>query len=609
MRRLFVLAMVLGTLAALPAAAASAEPAWTRLDIPITQLPTGFDLVGLPGRQALVYWTDTEMRVTERAPGGAFSTPQKISETYQSQMAFAPNGDGVIVANTQSGTLTGFRPAGGPPSALTAFGGSAHASMAVGVDANGKALAAIRTTDGKLRVSERAAGAAATFSTPVQTQNDESVTLVQSVFPPYLEPVLDADGAAAIVFSSTNQQLRVVTRTAGGAFGASAAMPGTPDAMPAFARNRAGDAVLVWSEGVFIKASYRSRGGTFGPGEVIHSANEGMVETKPVAAVDGAGRVVAAWSTAKQGTFECDPRDRYRMRTAFRATNGTWTVKPDRPGQLPVVAASDTADAAAARFLLVYRRIDPRLNECTAGLATRRIVGEVGAFDAVAAPLVLPGQTAEDDGASNYTHIAAMTPAGDGITLFESDQNDVEVAAFEGGGTATPPIDDADETPPAKDDKTVVPGDGGTNNAPLGFQGTGPSGARGPDVGARQAGGTLAVDPRIFSPVPPPVPVAQLAGGIPLTLGCASACALTVSGQVQLGSGGAARAAKVSRIRLKGMTVRLKAGERRKVRVKLPKRAITQIKRAVRRRQRAVAVLTISAPGAKPKTITVRFRR
>lgn len=614
MRRPLVLAVVLATVAALPAPAVAADPAWTKLDVPFTGLPQSFDLAGLPGRQMLVYWHNPNsepaanhgMRVVERVPGGAFSAPQEIAETFQSGIAFAPSGDGVTFENRNPGTRTGFRPAGGPPTVPAAFG-SGHDAMAVAVASNGKALAAIRTTDGKLRVSDRPAGAAAAFGTPVQTQNDEASTKPSGFFPAFLAPVLDADGAAVIAFSSTGDQLKVVARPAGGSFGAAVNAPVPAGTLPAVASNQAGDAFMVWKEGGVVKGSYRPRGGTFGPAEVVHDSTAlGTVESPPVAAIDGSGRVFAAWSTTRGGSFACDPGDRYRMRTAFRAAGGGWSVKPDRHGQAPVVAATDTATPAAARFLLMYRRIDPRIGDC-GDLDQRRVVGEVSAYDAVAAPVVLPGQLADDNGSLSQPYAAAMTPAGEGLVLFSRDTGGSVVAAFE-GGDGDGGTDEENESPPAEE-KPVVPGDGGANNAPVGFTGAGPSGARGPDVGAAPAGGTLGVDPRIFSPVPPPVRVSQLAGGIPLTLGCAGACGLTVSGQVQVGSGGSARAAKVSRIRLKALTVRLKAGERRRVKVKLPKRAIAGIKRAVRRRQRAVAVLTISAPGAKPRRLTVRFRR
>ena len=615
MRRPFAVVAVLATVATLPAPASAADPSWQRLDVPFAFLPQVVTLTALPGRQAMVYYHNPVgepsqnhgTRIVERTPGTGFSAPQEIGGNAVTASGFADNGDAVIVDNGYPGTSTGFRPAGGPPLALTAFGAD-HDLMAVDVDPAGKALGAVRTTGGKLRVTDRPAGSGSAFATPVQTQNDEAATRAFGVLPPYLAVALDPNGAAAVAFGSTGDQVKTVTRAAGGSFGAAVNAPTPAGTFPTFAANRAGDAVLMWKEGAIVKSSFRPRGGAFGAAQIVQTLTENRVaDAHPAAAIDGNGRVFAAWPTSRTGTYTCDPLERYRMFSAFRDTAGTWSVKPDRPGQFPVVAAADTTDMGG-RFVLAYTRVDPRLTGCP-DLSARRVVAEVGTYDTVPVPAVLPAQQADDEGVYHNAAAAAVTPAGDAVVAYDTDENDGEAAAFEvpAAGEET---DDEDESPVAKpEEKPVIPGDGGANNAPLGFQGSGPSGARGPDVGSHQVGGTLQADPRIFSPVPPPVRVSQLNQGIPLTLSCAVACGITVTGQVQTGSGGSARAAKVSRVRLEAMTVRLKAGERRKVRVKLPKKAVSAIRRAVRKRQRAVAVLTITAPGAKPKTLTVKFRR
>ena len=606
MRRPLAAAAVLATVAAAPAPASAADPSWQRLDVPFGYLPPAISLTGLPGRQAMVYYHNPigepqashGTRIVERVPGGAFSAPQEIGRTTLTGAVFADSGDSVVVENTTSSTKTGFRPAGGPPAPLAAFAQSTW----LGADANaaGAALAAFRTASNRLNVSDRPAGAAASFAPPATVPGDPEV--VSAGFFPFVAPVLDADGSAAVLFSATGSQLKAVYRTGTGAFGGAVAVAVPAGVWPRLATNQAGDAALVWRDGAAVRVAYRPRGETFGAAETVVAHGDGRTpDADPVAAIDGSGRVFAAWPTNRPGTYACDTIDRYRLVTAFRATSGAWSVKPDRPGQQPVVAASGATDPAAARFLVAYQRPDPRLAGCP-GFPTRRVVAELGAFDAVPAPEILPAQEAGDEGVYNIPGAAAVTPAGQAVVAYDTDHNDGEAAAFEvparGGQTKV------DETPVAKDDKPVIVRD----EAPVGFTGSGPSGARGPDVGARQSGGTLGVDPRIFSPVPPPVRVSRLGQGIPVTLGCALACAITVSGQVQVGSGRAARAAKVSRIALKATTVRLKAGERRTVRVKVPRRAVGKIRRAVRRRQRAVALLTIAAPGARPRTLRVKLR-
>jgi hypothetical protein len=181
--------------------------------------------------------------------------------------------------------------------------GSAHAISDPGEDArsprvavgqNGEAVAVWVGSDGSHRRVQAAFRPKGGSFGPSQTISDPGQQASEPA-----EVAVDRHGGAVAVWQSSDGRIQAAFRPKGGGFGGAQTLsdPGGGAFGARIAMDKDGDAVAVWqrfdgSNGR-IQAAFRPRGGTFGPAETISAAGRTAIE--PDVAMDDAGNAIAVW--------------------------------------------------------------------------------------------------------------------------------------------------------------------------------------------------------------------------------------------------------------------------------------------------------------------------
>lgn len=315
-----------------------------------------------PSGEALAAWRRTAagdvVRVVGRAPGGAFGGPADLSEPG----AFAPRaaiarGGGAVVAwlrfDPEAGAIVvemARRAPGGAftaPERVSGAGGDALALTAA-VDADGRVAVAWNQSDGRTStvwsaVGTLAGGLGAPMALSVAGRDayDPRVALTPS-------------GTALVAWTgSDGADTRIqLAEIVGGVAGEPAALSaaGASAAEPRLAVDGGGTAVVAWRRGApggdRVQASVRPPGGPAGPPADLSAA--GSPAAEPAIAVDAAGRVAVAWRRADGS----DPR----VQVATRDPGAAAAVGADVSTRGVVVDDPGVALDGAGNGVVVWRR-------------------------------------------------------------------------------------------------------------------------------------------------------------------------------------------------------------------------------------------------------------
>jgi hypothetical protein len=561
---------------------------WTATDPPFSADPNGIGLRYDPLGDLFAGANEAPYHVKVRPPGGVFGSPfgtpsaGNLPATY----AFDDAGDAVVVSsNNNTSVDAAWRPAGpssalGPPQAV----GAGASLPNIAVDPAGNALAAWATSDGKVTFADRPTGAGSSFGTPAHPTGDPVASAPFSVNYAVVTPILDPGGSAALVYTTfdpgPSYTLHAVYRSGPGAFTTAATTVAGPISFPSVVSDRAGDAIAVWSSGTTVLASYRPSGGVFGAPETVGTSTVSNSGTGAV--MLGDGRVAAVWNTT--GPLTCNSTGRIAM--AFR-TAGVWSATSSIPGGASSLSTGRTGD----HYLLAYAYGD--CNDNPPAGTIRAAFEPFGTLDATLS-VAVPGQVPADD---NGFPTAAMDPAGNGFVLYHVISQDpgspsLRAAVSEDatpGPTASP-------TPGATATPTATP-----RSTPTPSPTPSPSGDP--------------ADALLDSVV-----VIDYSGGYPSTITVSAkclanldACAIEYGGYVGTGTvpnpRAAAAKAKGFRVKLKRVKATVAAGKTKQVKIKLPKRARSRIRAALKKHVKVHAVLTVKVNGhrrAKPLVITLK---
>jgi hypothetical protein len=609
---LLLLTALAAALVAGPAAAAT----WTGVPAPNLGSPSSLSLTGDGAGELFATQLaqpgdggTSGFYLSTRVAGGAFTAPARTPDAGFPAVAGDDAGDALSVATSGSSAVVRVRPYGGvfgAPLQTIAIAAPTLTPVAFARRPDGAALAA--WADGTtLQLADRPAGTTTVFGAPVSppaTSISGPGFGSQATSVPLALPVLDADGAAAVVLSHTGSMgagysLLQTRRAAGGTFTAATALA-SDITLPAFASNAAGDAIVVWRDGNTLWGAFRPRGGGFGAAQQFASApdsgssqNASLTEVSVALTPGGLAQVV--WERYVPGAACSSAGGVYSVATATRGASGTWSAPSYAVGNAPIVAASTTDERTALLW-------DD--GGCAVSSSTvYALKATLGAPAGLTAPEVVAGGGQSD---TSFAKTAAFDGTGAATVLWLGDG-----AALHGASTA------ATATP-------TTPGGGGTGT-------TG-------DTSAPHAAGTPST-PAVTPPSVPPKPPATnvLTIGIvhatpgdqtlsatqspSVGLACDSACQASIGALTTVGGPGAGpdptsiirgvvATARTTRFTSKAIIKKLKAHGHAKVTIKLSAKARRAVKAALKAHRPASVVVTIHVKGSrKVAKITYVFRR
>jgi hypothetical protein len=308
--------------------------------------------------------------LSTRAAGGVFSTPARMPDAGFPEIAGDDAGDALSVATSGGSAVVRERPYGGgfgAPLQTIAIAAPTLSPVAFARRADGAALAA--WADGTaLQIADRPAGVTAVFGAPT---SPPSTTIsgpgfgTQATSVPLTFPVLDPDGAAAVVLTHTGSggagySLWQTRRAAGGTFTAATALA-SDITLPAFASDAAGDAIAVWRDGNTLSGAFRPHGGSFGAAHQFATApdsgssqNAALTELSVAMTPGGLAQVVweryvpGAACTSAGGVYSVAPRRAPRAGPGRRRPTRSATRRSPPPRR-PTSAPRCCGTTAAAR--------------------------------------------------------------------------------------------------------------------------------------------------------------------------------------------------------------------------------------------------------------------
>jgi hypothetical protein len=313
-----------------------------------------------------------------RPAGGSFGPPQTISGGVASAVhpEVAVNAEGTAVAVWESSDVPscyGDYVQAASSAAGGSFGAAQRLSPSgqfaneaqVAVDPLGDAIAVWSRFDGTHTRLDAAIEPAGGSFGPAQTIS----AVGEDVAGPRV--ATDGQGDATVVWWSIDQAIKSAVRPAGGGFGPPEAIPGGSSGsdvnLPQLAVNAAGDAVALWSQGVFgstVQAAVRPAGGSFGAAQAI-SGSSGSVGFYRVG-IDSQANALAVW-TRTEGNCS------FVQAAAYGTSLGTPSPTPGCP---PVAAPPPVAGAASPPPTLTRLRLRPnRFRAATRGGSVASRVG------------------------------------------------------------------------------------------------------------------------------------------------------------------------------------------------------------------------------------------
>jgi hypothetical protein len=314
-------------------AARPAGGAWTAphtLDAQVSG-SSALDVVAGPDGTTTAAWiasvgANQAIRTATRAPGGAWSAPQSISDDVRSseQIDLAAGPDGTVAAiwrrydSSRWIVQARVRPAGGtwgPVADLSATGQDANGPR-IALDGQGTAHAIWSRSNGSrtiAQVSAKPAGggwsAAQSLSGPGFNAGNTQIAVSPA-----------GDAVVAWTRGTTPTSAQAATRPAGGAWSTihDLSVAGRTAAEPQVGIDAAGNATVLWGEedGVWrVRAATRPAGGAWSAATTISDTSRSAFA--PTLAVQPDGAAVAGWFGNEGSTS--------RIEAAHRA-GGAWTA-------------------------------------------------------------------------------------------------------------------------------------------------------------------------------------------------------------------------------------------------------------------------------------------
>jgi PKD repeat protein len=419
------------------AANAQAAPQWLS---PQTVSPTGLDaseqqVAFDPGGDAVVVWRGAgpphnTIIASVRPAGGVFGPTQTLSDAGEDSqapdVAIDAHGDALAVWLRYDGSdervQAAYRPAGG------AFGTPQTLSEA-GVEATGPRVAMNGAGEavvvwsvmlgGKEEIQAAPAAPGGAFGTPVNLTGFSVVASVPQV-------ALDSHGDAIAVwdgYDGTNIRIEDAIRAAGGGFGAAQFLSpaGSNADTPQVAFDAAGNALAVWrfdgSPASTVQGAYRPAGGSFAPAQTISTPSPAPAQA-PQVAFDGSSEGVVAWKQSDGS----EPRVYASVRSA--GAGGTYSAPSVLDPSGPEAYEPQIAGDGQSATIVSWKTFNGITSSTQA--AVRPAGGSFSAATTVSA-------TGPEEG----TPEVGVDAQGDGIAVwsrFNGSNYLVEAAGYDGAG-------------------------------------------------------------------------------------------------------------------------------------------------------------------------------